>query len=80
MRVEALGVILACAVRQERTGYDNPWRMRIYNFFMARDILIRPLGNVFYLMPPYTIEEEALHNLHRAVEDFVQHEMGGSED
>jgi adenosylmethionine-8-amino-7-oxononanoate aminotransferase len=32
--------------------------------FLARDLLIRPLGNTVYLMPPYCIDEETLAHVY----------------
>ena len=36
-------------------------RDRLYHFFLSKGILLRPLGNVLYMMPPYCIQEEELH-------------------
>ncbi len=39
---------------QERRGY------RVYQQALAQGVLLRPLGNVIYFMPPYVITEEEL--------------------
>lgn len=40
--------------REERRG------LRIYRHALEKGVLLRPLGNVVYLMPPYVITEEQI--------------------
>ena len=44
---------------------------QIYGFFLEKGCLIRPLGNVLYLNPPYCISEEELDKLHVVLLDFL---------
>jgi adenosylmethionine-8-amino-7-oxononanoate aminotransferase len=37
---------------QQRVGY------KIYRIALEKGVLLRPLGNVIYFMPPYVVEEE----------------------
>ena len=37
------------------TGYFNEARHRLYPFFLKKGVLLRPLGNVVYVLPPYRI-------------------------
>ena len=39
---------------QERRGY------RVYQYALSKGVILRPLGNVIYFMPPYIITEEEL--------------------
>jgi len=39
-------------------GYLDTIGPRLYDEFLKRGILLRPLGNVLYLMPPYVITDE----------------------
>jgi adenosylmethionine---8-amino-7-oxononanoate aminotransferase len=52
---------IRCASRsgpwQERRG------LKIYQHALRRGALLRPLGNVSYLMPPYVITEEQIRFL-----------------
>ena len=49
------GSILAFdLVSTERTGYFNSLRMKAYEYFLERQILLRPLGNTLYVLPPYS--------------------------
>jgi adenosylmethionine-8-amino-7-oxononanoate aminotransferase len=48
------------ADRQRRTRF--PWQerrgLRLYRHALARGVLLRPIGDVVYLMPPYVISDE----------------------
>lgn len=67
------GTITAITLGNEENGYDytHPIRQRMYSFFMDRDLLIRPMGNVVYLAPPYCIEEPDLAKAHSAIEELL---------
>lgn len=55
-RCESLGTILALEYQAEKTSYFQPMRDRLYHFFLRKGILLRPLGNVLYILPPYCIQ------------------------
>ncbi len=40
-----------------KNGYFADIGQKLYQEFLARRILLRPLGNVLYFMPPHVIEE-----------------------
>jgi adenosylmethionine---8-amino-7-oxononanoate aminotransferase len=66
------GTVLALELATEgATSYFNARRNQIYAFFLERDILLRPLGNVVYLMPPYVISEAELAILYGALEELA---------
>ncbi|MEO9852553.1 MAG: adenosylmethionine--8-amino-7-oxononanoate transaminase [Reichenbachiella sp.] len=54
------------------TGYDSDARKKIYPYFLERGILIRPLGNVIYLLPPYVITDEELNQIYAAILKFLK--------
>lgn len=39
--------------------------------FLARDLLLRPLGNVLYFLPPYVVSDDEVHRVFDAVEDVL---------
>jgi adenosylmethionine-8-amino-7-oxononanoate aminotransferase len=67
------GAILALEIRtKEETNYLNPLADRVHGFFQERGIILRPLGNVLYVLPPYCIEEEKqLDKVMNAIEAFL---------
>lgn len=68
----ALGVVLAVSVKSgSEESYFNYLRDRLYNFFIHRKILLRPLGNVIYIMPPYCITDEELNMVYTAISDLL---------
>jgi adenosylmethionine-8-amino-7-oxononanoate aminotransferase len=55
-------------------GYMADVGPRLYGEFMARGLLVRPLGNTIYLMPPYCStagEIEAAYQGIEAVADVI---------
>ncbi len=71
-----MGTILALELKtREGTSYFNETRKKIYPFFLERNILLRPLGNVIYIVPPYVITTDELNAIYQAIEDFLRIEM-----
>lgn len=70
--VRCQGVILALTFRSGSTeGYFNEARHRLYDFFLSRGILLRPLGNVVYVLPPYVISDEELDLVYTAIRELL---------
>ena len=47
------------AIELERTGgYFDSIGPRLYDAFLRRGLLLRPLGSILYFMPPYVITEQ----------------------
>jgi len=46
--------------------------VELYKKFIGRNLLLRPLGNVLYFMPPYVISEEETHWALDQIEEVVQ--------
>jgi adenosylmethionine-8-amino-7-oxononanoate aminotransferase len=70
--VRRTGMILAIEMvrdRKSHTPFD--WRerrgQRVYRYGLEHEALLRPLGDVIYLMPPYVIAEEEIELLARVV-------------
>lgn len=59
--VRQTGTIIAWEIKNdEKTSYFNEIGKVLYNEFLKRGIIMRPLGNVMYLVPPYCITPEEL--------------------
>jgi adenosylmethionine-8-amino-7-oxononanoate aminotransferase len=56
-------------------AYFHGWRNRIYRFFLDRGILMRPLGNTVYMLPPYSIDKEELQACYHAMEALLKASM-----
>ena len=67
-----LGTIAALEIAAfEDTSYFNEARHKLYPFFLERDILLRPLGNVLYVLPPYVITDEELDKVYTAIIELL---------
>jgi len=56
----------------EMTGYLNNIRDKAYRFFIERKIILRPLGNVIYILPPYCISDADLKKIYQVISDFLK--------
>lgn len=67
-----LGTIVAIEIQsQEKTEYTNSLRKKIYSYFLDQDILLRPLGNIIYLVPPYVITKKDLEKIYKTITEFL---------
>ena len=68
--VRQRGTILAFDIKhQDGVSYFNSLRDELYTYFLSEGILLRPLGNTVYIMPPYVISEEELEFIYRVIEN-----------
>jgi len=51
-------------INEDEDNYHNQISPILRERFLARNLLIRPLGNTVYLMPPYCIDEETLSSVY----------------
>jgi adenosylmethionine-8-amino-7-oxononanoate aminotransferase len=58
--VRHIGTVAAIELKVPDAGYLSSLRPRLYEFYLKRDVLLRPLGNVIYILPPYIITSEQL--------------------
>ncbi|MGC4020978.1 MAG: adenosylmethionine--8-amino-7-oxononanoate transaminase [Cyclobacteriaceae bacterium] len=69
---KSLGTILSLELTtSEGSSYFSEIRKRIYPFFLERNILLRPLGNVIYVLPPYVIKNDELELIYSAIKEFL---------
>jgi adenosylmethionine---8-amino-7-oxononanoate aminotransferase len=68
-----LGTIAAIELNtSETTSYTNSIRKKIYSYFLERGILLRPLGNVIYIVPPYIITASELNYIYATITSFLE--------
>lgn len=72
MAIRSIGTILAIELRtKNKSSYLNEMREEIYKFFLSRKVILRPLGNIFYIMPPYCISAQDLTIIYEAIKEFL---------
>ena len=67
-----IGTIGAIELRAEDAGYLSAMRPKLYQFFLERGVLLRPLGNVIYVLPPYVISRDELHRVYDVMQEAVE--------
>jgi len=60
----SIGTMAAIELRAEDAGYSSKLRPMLYKFFLDAGVLLRPLGNIIYVLPPYAISPDDLHFVH----------------
>ncbi|WP_066808680.1 adenosylmethionine--8-amino-7-oxononanoate transaminase [Sphingomonas asaccharolytica] len=66
-----IGTIAAMDVPVPDGGYLAAIGPRLLNHFRELDVLLRPLGNTVYVMPPYCISDAELDTVYNAIETAV---------
>ena len=59
-----LGTMMAFDIIAEEGGYLSSIQPYLYDFFLSRNILLRPLGNTVYILPPYCVSEKDLEEIY----------------
>jgi adenosylmethionine-8-amino-7-oxononanoate aminotransferase len=68
-----LGVIFALEVKTEsQESYYGTMRNKLYNFFIENGIILRPVGNIIYILPPYVITDSQLEKVYSTVEKALE--------
>jgi adenosylmethionine---8-amino-7-oxononanoate aminotransferase len=66
-----LGTIIALDVEVLDSGYLSDLAPRLLRHFRENDLLLRPLGNTVYVMPPYCITPDQLDRVHDGIAEAV---------
>jgi adenosylmethionine-8-amino-7-oxononanoate aminotransferase len=77
--VRQIGSVAAIEIRVDDAGYFSRLKPALYDFYLKHDVLLRPLGNVVYVLPPYCITQEELNRVHDVIAeslDFAQQALG----
>ncbi len=71
-RCESLGTILVLEYRDKCSSYFSSLRDFLYQFFIDRKIILRPLGNVLYVLPPYCIKKKELNYIYTTIASTLE--------
>ncbi|GEO05374.1 adenosylmethionine--8-amino-7-oxononanoate aminotransferase BioA [Adhaeribacter aerolatus] len=66
--IRQTGTILALEFNTGQTSYFNQIRNSLYNFALQHQVLLRPLGNIIYILPPYCITDEQLATVYGVID------------
>ena len=68
-----LGVIFALEIKTESSAsYYGTLRNKLYDFFIENGVILRPVGNIVYILPPYIITDEQLQKVYQVVEKALE--------
>ena len=54
------------------TSYFSSLRDTLYNYFLNAGIILRPLGNIIYILPPYCITNDELAYIYIHIENALE--------
>ena len=78
--VRQQGTILAIELNtSENTSYFNSVRNKAYEFYLGQGVLLRPLGNIIYIMPPYCISSLELNQVYGAIKASLSYLSNNTE-
>lgn len=64
------GIVLALDVNMNQNDeyfYLNPVRKILYDYYIQHGVLLRPLGNVVYVIPPVCINEDQMNKIYNVI-------------
>ena len=68
-----LGVIFALEIKTEtQESYYGTMRNKLYKFFIENGVILRPVGNIVYILPPYIITENQLQKVYQTIENALE--------
>jgi adenosylmethionine-8-amino-7-oxononanoate aminotransferase len=70
--VRQTGTIIAIELKTDTSSYHSSVRDVAYRFFLERKIIMRPLGNIIYLLPPYCITTDELDYIYNNIREFLE--------
>jgi adenosylmethionine-8-amino-7-oxononanoate aminotransferase len=71
--VRQTGTIIALEWQtNNESSYLSNIRNVLYNFFLNKGIILRPLGNIIYILPPYIISNEDLDFIYDAIKEALE--------
>ena len=70
-RVDQIGTMVALELNVP-SGYLSSIRDELYQYFIEKGVLLRPLGNVIYFLPPYIIEKQDVEYVHQQIINMLE--------
>ncbi|RHW19319.1 adenosylmethionine--8-amino-7-oxononanoate transaminase [Sphingomonas gilva] len=67
-----IGTIAAFEIDAASTGYLSAAAPRLTAFCREKDVLLRPLGDTVYVMPPYCIDDDDLAKIYAVLGEYLE--------
>ena len=75
--VRGIGTILAIELNDSESGYFSQKKEIAYHYFLENGLLLRPLGNVIFINPPYCLTEDEQQYIFDVITSFLN-ELNGN--
>ena len=62
---------MALELKADDPGYFSEIKSKLYDFYLSKGVLLRPLGNVVYVLPPYVITPDELHYVYDVIAESL---------
>lgn len=73
LTTRVLGVIFALEIQSDQDEqYYGSMRNKLYNFFIENGVVLRPVGNTVYILPPYIITDQQLDKIYKTIENAIE--------
>lgn len=67
-----LGVIVALEIKRDTAeSYYGDFRNKLYRFFIDKGVILRPVGNIVYVLTPYIITQPQLNRIYEVIEQAL---------
>lgn len=71
--VRVKGTILAIEINTgKKSDYLNEIKHFLYPYFLKQGIIVRPLGNIIYIVPPYCITQDELNYIYQIIKNCLE--------
>lgn len=67
-----LGTMGAIELTDQQEGYVSNITQDLMKFALEREVFLRPLGNVIYVLPPYCIQNDELHQVWDVIDAYCE--------
>jgi adenosylmethionine-8-amino-7-oxononanoate aminotransferase len=69
--VRQTGTVIAIDLKTDVPSYHHSLRDVMYRYFLEKKIIMRPLGNIIYILPPYCISNEDLQYIYTCISELL---------
>lgn len=70
LNLRAMGCIFAFEVQDNHVGYLSSLQPKLYDLMLSCNVLLRPIGNTVYILPPYCVSKDDLEKIYDCI-DFA---------
>ncbi len=70
--IRHLGTIWAAEIEDKQSHYENPMSYVWAKKAIQKGVLLRPLGNTLYILPPYCITKDELNKVYEVILEILE--------